>query len=214
MKKALTTAIILAAAVCLRAQSSEAGVVLSDNFNSDTQTLNWNGDAVFNVVPSPPVSGQASVDLIGTGFYDFYPGHGNYLDLDGSTGYGFSPAGVVTSVASFGAGTYNLTFDLGGNARAAPAETTVITLGSTTIATITLLSGDPYSLYSFNFSSAGGHLTFTENGPSDQQGNILDNVTLATTPLPSTWTMLIAGFVGLGFFAYRGSRKNAAIAAA
>jgi cbb3-type cytochrome oxidase subunit 3 len=28
--------------------------------------------------------------------------------------------------------------------------------------------------------------------------------------LPSTWTMLIAGFVGLGFFAYRGSKKNGA----
>jgi hypothetical protein len=36
-----------------------------------------------------------------------------------------------------------------------------------------------------------------------------------TTPLPSTWTMLIAGFVGLGFFAYRGSKKgSAAIAVA
>jgi hypothetical protein len=30
----------------------------------------------------------------------------------------------------------------------------------------------------------------------------------AATPLPSTWTMLIAGFVGLGFFAYRGTKKN------
>jgi hypothetical protein len=37
----------------------------------------------------------------------------------------------------------------------------------------------------------------------------------ATTPLPSTWTMLIAGFVGLGFVAYRGKKKgSAAIAAA
>ena len=34
------------------------------------------------------------------------------------------------------------------------------------------------------------------------------------TPLPSTWTMLIAGFVGLGFFAYRGSKKNASALAA
>ena len=30
------------------------------------------------------------------------------------------------------------------------------------------------------------------------------------TPLPSTWTMLIAGFLGLGFFAYRASKKNGA----
>jgi len=34
------------------------------------------------------------------------------------------------------------------------------------------------------------------------------------TPLPSTWTMLIAGFVGLGFFAYRGTKKNSATLAA
>jgi len=40
------------------------------------------------------------------------------------------------------------------------------------------------------------------------QGEVL----VGATPLPSTWTMLIAGFVGLGFFAYRG--KKTAIAAA
>jgi len=34
------------------------------------------------------------------------------------------------------------------------------------------------------------------------------------TPLPSTWTMLIVGFVGLGFFAYRGTKKRTAFAAA
>jgi hypothetical protein len=38
---------------------------------------------------------------------------------------------------------------------------------------------------------------------------------LAQTPLPSTWTMLIAGFVGLGFLAFRSTQKRpAALAAA
>jgi hypothetical protein len=36
----------------------------------------------------------------------------------------------------------------------------------------------------------------------------------ATTPLPSTWLMLLSGFVGLGFFAYRGTKKNSAALAA
>ena len=37
----------------------------------------------------------------------------------------------------------------------------------------------------------------------------------ASTPLPSTWIMMLTGFVGLGFFAYRSSKKaSAAIAAA
>jgi hypothetical protein len=45
-------------------------------------------------------------------------------------------------------------------------------------------------------------------------GNEITNVSLTATPLPSTWTMLIAGFVGLGFFAYRGTKKNPAPLAA
>jgi hypothetical protein len=36
----------------------------------------------------------------------------------------------------------------------------------------------------------------------------------ATTPLPSTWLMLLSGFVGLGYVAYRGTKKNAAALAA
>ena len=32
---------------------------------------------------------------------------------------------------------------------------------------------------------------------------------ISSTPLPSTWTMLIAAFAGIAFFAYRGARKTA-----
>lgn len=44
------------------------------------------------------------------------------------------------------------------------------------------------------------------NGPGEP-GTFL---TLQQTPLPSTWTMLVAGFAGVSFFAYRGSKKNSA----
>ena len=38
---------------------------------------------------------------------------------------------------------------------------------------------------------------------------------VSATPLPSTWTMMLIGFAGLGFFSYRDSKKAiAAIAAA
>jgi hypothetical protein len=37
---------------------------------------------------------------------------------------------------------------------------------------------------------------------------------VSATPLPSTWTLLIAGFVGLGFIACRGTKKNSATFAA
>src|SRR5580698_10542269 len=41
-----------------------------------------------------------------------------------------------------------------------------------------------------------------------------DLTLLTATPLPPTWTMLIAGFIGLGFFAYRGSKKSSNLLAA
>jgi hypothetical protein len=53
-------------------------------------------------------------------------------------------------------------------------------------------------------------------GTGDIDANSLKSIdrTVSITPLPSSWTMLIAGFVGFGFLAYRGTKKNAAVAAA
>jgi hypothetical protein len=63
-----------------------------------------------------------------------------------------------------------------------------------------------------------GSDTLTLEGYSDNGFNDVDNVSVAgiisATPLPSAWTMLIAGFVGLGCFAYRGMKKNSAAALA
>jgi hypothetical protein len=51
-------------------------------------------------------------------------------------------------------------------------------------------------------------------GTGDFIGNDL-TINLTATPLPSTWLMLLSGFLGLGFLAYRGTKMNAAgIAAA
>ena len=36
----------------------------------------------------------------------------------------------------------------------------------------------------------------------------LNSTELSNAPLPSTWLMLLSGFVGLGFFAYRGAKQN------
>jgi hypothetical protein len=61
--------------------------------------------------------------------------------------------------------------------------------------------------------TTGGLITIDLSSPS-AQGD-WDSVTLSATPLPSTWTMLVVGFAGLAFFAYRGSTKgSSAIAAA
>ena len=60
--------------------------------------------------------------------------------------------------------------------------------------------------------ASGENFTTLYQAPSDIS---IRGVAFAPTPLPSTWTMLIAAFIGLGFFAYRGTaRKAAKIAAA
>jgi len=186
LKSILGAASLVAAA--LSASAASGAVLLSDNFDSDTQALNWTGDATFSSTGAP-----ASTDLIGTGFFDLYPGHGNYVDLDGSSGIGNLPAGQLTSTASFGPGSYTLSFLLGGNARGAPDQTTTISLGDFTTS-ITRASGDPLKLYSFSFTTAAaGNLIFTEQGPSDQQGNILDDTILSSVPEPATWALMLAG---------------------
>ena len=38
-------------------------------------------------------------------------------------------------------------------------------------------------------------------------------LTFAAAPEPSTWTMMMLGFAGVGFAGYRASRKSAAVAA-
>ena len=205
LKKIAATAALIVGATW--AQGSIAAVVLADNFNADAQMLNWAGDSSFTSLST----GGGSTDLIGTGFFDFYPGNGNYVDLDGSSGSGNNPAGTLQSVASFGAGTYTVSFDLGGNARGQANQTTVVTLGGTTIATLNLNSSDPLTLYTYTFTTTGGNLVFTENGPSNQQGNILDNVTLSSVPEPATWALMLIGFGGLGA-AMRVSRRKAALA--
>ena len=180
---------------------AKASPLFSDNFNSYSPSLNWVPPANW-AVPS------GSVDLIGANSgFDFFPGNGGYVDLDGSTG----TPGTLQTVSSFAAGNYTLAFDLGGNARNDGSKTTVITLGSFTTL-ITLASADPYQLYTLNFSTTGGPLSFADiAGGNNNIGNILDNVSLlAAVPEPATWTMMILGFFSVGFLAYRKKRDIAA----
>jgi hypothetical protein len=69
-------------------------------------------------------------------------------------------------------------------------------------------AGSPYTEFTaIVFGTGSDSLVFTSF--QDPAFTYLDDVSLTATPLPSTWTMLIAGFLGLGFVAYRGAKKNA-----
>lgn len=204
-----------AAALCLgaSAMSASAVPVFSENFNG--VPLSASGPSTvgqFNVT-------AGSVDVIGLGFFDFYPGHGygRYLDLDGSNGQ----LGQITSSYNFAPGTYTLTFDLGAYTynHGYITEQTRVTLGDwTTLITPVVDSSvpghanDPLHSYSFSFSTTGGALIFSAVNPVNpgvgiNVGNILDNVAVTAVPEPSTWAMLMLGFAGLGYLGWRTKRK-------
>jgi hypothetical protein len=202
--KTLVSTLAAAAFLTGAAGVANAGVVFTDNFNSYAYQLNW----------APPANwtapGPGTVDLIGettTGTaFDFFAGNGGYVDLDGSN----NVPGTLRTIASFAAGTYNLNFDLGGNARGDVDKTTVITLGDFS-QSITLSSSASLATQSFTFTTTGGQLSFTDlAGGNPNIGNILDNVSLSAAPEPATWAMMLVGFGGMG----AAMRRRRAVAAA
>ena len=190
----LAVAVVSLLAGAAWAQSASASSVFSDNFNSYSGQLNWVPPANWTA------PGPGTVDLIGetpsgTSF-NFYPGNGGYVDLDGSNGQ----PGTLQTIQTFAAGKYTLTFDLGGNARGDISKTTDFSLGSFSDS-LTLASGDALGLHSYTFTTSGGQLIFSDlTGGNQNIGNILDNVSLASAvPEPSTWIMFLFGFGAIGW---------------
>jgi hypothetical protein len=208
----MKTKLILALATCIASgmmmQGASAGAVISDNFDATPGSiLNWAGDSTFLSIPQPGnVQGLPSVDLVAAnnpwGVTTF---SGNTVDLDGSTGSGNAPAGELQSIASLANGTYVVQFELAGNQRGQPNQTTAVTIGTSKAIDITPV-GNNYQFYSLTFTNVSGQVAFTDLGPSNQQGDLLDSVSVSAVPETSTWAMMVLGFAGVGFMAYR--RKN------
>jgi hypothetical protein len=169
-------------------QMAFAAPILQDNFNSENGgvgVLNYNSFANWTV-------SNGTVDLIGNGYFDFYPGNGLYVDLDGST----SQAGTLSTKISFAPGAYLLSFDLGGNQRNYPDDLVDINMGNLAT-TLTVASGDPLSLFTYNVTlTTTGPLTFYNHG-GDNVGAILDDVTVSAVPEPTTMLLLGLGLVGI-----------------
>lgn len=203
MKTRLSVAALvlgLALAALSLASPSHATIMLQDNFNGEhggLGVLNYYGFANWSV-PS------GSVDLIGNGYYDFYPGNGLYIDLDGSTG----AAGPLTTNQTFGAGSYTLTFDLGGSQRG-NTNTVEISLGNWSTSLLTY-SSDPLQSFSYTFTTSGGQLEFQNLG-GDNVGAILDNVQLDadSAPVPEPGTLMLLGVGLFGLAVYGKRRANA-----
>jgi hypothetical protein len=87
--------------------------------------------------------------------------------------------------------------------------------GAPQIVGITLDGATTLTPYNMSFTGTEVFLNYLGATVSISQQTVVDVQFASATPLPSTWLMMLSGFVGLGFFAYRGTKKNiAALAAA
>ncbi|MBC7834637.1 MAG: hypothetical protein H7Y88_05990 [Phycisphaerales bacterium] len=193
----------LTAAAGLAASASADVVVFNDTFdleNGGAASLNYTGFANWTV-------GGGTVDLIGNGSFDFYPGNGLYVDLDGSTG----DSGLLETTTTFNflAGiTYQLDFELGGSQRGDTNTVTLLVNVGLINELFVLNSADPLALVTRTFTPAvntSGTISF-ENMGGDNVGLILDDVVLTelatVIPLPGAGAMGAMGLV-LGAIAMR-----------
>jgi hypothetical protein len=170
--------------------SAGATVLFNDDFDSEALALNA---SLSNWTVS-----SGTVDVIGSGFFDFYPGNGHYLDLDGST----RNAGRISTQTTFSLTpgmTYLLDFDLGGSTRG-DTNSVRVSLGNYhEIFTLASDAGLQHVTRAITvLGDVSSRLTFHHAG-GDNRGLILDNVNVSAVPEPSTYALLLAGLGLIGF---------------
>ena len=192
---------ILALSLFALPLSSQAITVFSDNFDTDALGLNkttFNGGWTVT---------SGTVDLIGQGgVFDFLPGNGRYVDLDGSTSF----SGSFDNQVPFSAlTTYTLSFDLAGSQR---GDTNVVdVIFGTASQSYTMNSLDPFTTYmlSFTTNGAANYQIFFKNNGGDNIGALLDNVKVSTgvseVPVPAALPLMASA---LGIFGLSRRRKS------
>jgi hypothetical protein len=155
----------------------------------------------------------------------------NFYSLDGAGDNGVFIAndGITQSVATVTGASYQLTFGLSGENGPGGITTLAVTIGSqTTDFTITSDSSGffskPLALTTISYvaTSAITAISFIETASNDGGNNdaLIDGVSFqgpsvtSAVPEPSTWAMMILGFCGVGFMAYRRKQNGSALSVA
>ncbi|MBM2820076.1 MAG: sorting protein [Nitrosarchaeum sp.] len=135
----LVFAVVFMTGYYLSQSSYAATVLLDDNFNSE----NGGAEALNYAFVGNWAVSDGTVDLIGNGgTFDFLPGNGLYVDLDGST----NNAGKMTSKTfDLESCNYELQFDLAGNQRNGAIESVDVSVGSLFSESFSLNENDPFT---------------------------------------------------------------------
>ena len=144
----------------------------------------------------------ASWIVTSTTVSNYFPGFTGVAAHSGTT-YAWSNANNILIMSS--AGSFNLDSLWARSAQFGNSAVLHGFIGSSEIYTETLNLTNSYQLFALNF------VGITSWSVTDHGTNILiDDITVTTAvPEPSTWAMMIVGFAGVGFMAYRRKSKPA-----
>ncbi len=206
IRKIIFAAALMAVGAGTAAQASPA-ILSFGSENGGVPQLNYYGFANFNV-------SEGSVDLIGNGYFDAYPGNGLYVDLAGST----NQYGALTTKTVYAAGTYNIGLSLGGPIYDGITDGAVVSWGEGSTSDL-MLSGLAENDYNFSVTLLNPEaFTIADVGLS---GNANIGATLfgfqvtpleldaRRDPVPEPLTLSIFGAGLAGAAALRRRRKKA-----
>lgn len=171
--------------------------VFSENFDGVTPGLGLTSVGQFTAVNG------TNVDVVGGATFGYLcagPESGNCVDMAGTGG---NPQGDIqlTTALNLAPGTYALSFDLIGSQRGVDTSTQVIfgsynqifnltsdddTSGVVTDALVTITGSGPTQL------------EFIDLIPNANEGALLDNIQIASTPEPGSLALLATGLLGAG----------------
>jgi choice-of-anchor C domain-containing protein len=227
MKKLLGIAAALAFFGAVSPASAAVNLIQNGSFEDGEYNFGFPDFNTLTPANNPTITnwviGGASIDWIGT-YWNEGPGAGNRsIDLSGLGQGSVSQSFGVTPGAW-----YEVNFLMAGNPAGGP---TIKTMNVSTNGSLQEFSFDTtgkgvpdpmgWTEKSFKFQAVGLSETITflstsccNDGDNPLAfGPALDLVSVSAVPEPSTWAMMLLGFAGVGYFAWRRNKK-AAIAAA